>query len=76
MKTLNISISEIEYDKFGLKKENLSFSELLEIIHREIQKNNLHKSVELAQKYGLDKLMMEDINREISEVRRNAKGRH
>jgi predicted CopG family antitoxin len=36
MRTLNISVSDLEYEKFGLKEENLSFSELLDILEREL----------------------------------------
>jgi hypothetical protein len=76
MKTLNISISDLEYNKFGLKNEKLSFSELLEIVNKEMQKLNLRKSVELAEKYGLAKLTTDEINDEIKSVRKNAKNRH
>jgi hypothetical protein len=76
MKTLNISISDLEYNKFGLKNEKLSFSELLEIVNKEMQKLNLRKSVELAEKYGLSKLTADEINDEIISVRKNAKNRH
>ncbi len=76
MKTLNISISELEYNKFGLKNEKLSFSELLEIVNREMQKINLRKSVALAEKYGISKLTSEEINDEITAVRKNAKNRN
>ena len=73
MRTLNISISELEYNKFGLKEDNLSFSELLDIISRENARENLRKSVELAEKYGLSKMTMEEIDEEIKAVRKNAK---
>jgi predicted CopG family antitoxin len=71
MRTLNISVSE--YKKFGLKEERLSFSELLDIIEREITRKKLIKSVELAEKYGLSKMTMADINKEIKAVRKHAK---
>lgn len=76
MRTLNISISDIEYNKFGLKNETLSFSELLEIVHKELQKLNLRKSVELAEKYNLSKLSMDEITDEVKAVRKNAKNRN
>lgn len=76
MRTLNISISDIEYNKFGLKKEKLSFSELLEIVNKELQKLNLKKSVELAEKYNLSKLSMDEITDEVKAVRKNAKNRN
>jgi len=73
MRTLNISISETEYNKFGLKEDKLSFSELLDIVSRKIARENLRKSVQLAEKYGLSKITMEEINKEIKAVRENAK---
>lgn len=73
MRTLNISVSESEYQKFGLTEENLSFAELFDIIEREITRKKLIKSVELAEKYGLSKMTMSDINKEIKAVRQHAK---
>ena len=74
MRTPNISISDIEYNKFGLKNEKMSFSELLEIVNKELQRINLRKSVELAEKYRLSKLSMDEITDEVKVVR-NAKKR-
>jgi hypothetical protein len=74
MKTLNVAISDIEFNKFGLKEENLTFSDLLEIVSKELNKLNLSKSVELADKYGLSNISMEEITNEVRAVRNNAKG--
>lgn len=75
MRTLNISISDSEFKKFGLTKEHLSFTELLAILSQELQKLNLRKTVELSEKYGLSKMTMEEIDEEIKAVRKNAKNR-
>ncbi|GAA4467095.1 hypothetical protein GCM10023093_22350 [Nemorincola caseinilytica] len=69
MRTLNISISELEFNKFGLKKEKLSFSDLLEILSNELSKQNLNDSIELAEKYGLSKMTMDEITKEVNAVR-------
>ena len=61
MRTLSISISELEFNKFGLTDEKLSFSELVEIINKELLKQNLRKSVDLAEKYKLSKMTMSEI---------------
>ena len=45
MKSVNIQISDYEYDQLGLDKDSLSFSELLEIIERKITKQTLEKSI-------------------------------
>jgi hypothetical protein len=73
MRTINISISELEYNKFGLKADKLSFSELIDIISREISRQNLRKSIQLSEKYGLSKMTLADINKEVKAVRKNAK---
>ncbi|HET7119603.1 MAG TPA: hypothetical protein VFI29_24105 [Hanamia sp.] len=73
MRTLNISISELEYNKFGLKEDELSFSELLDIVSREMARQNLRESVELGKKYGFSKISMKEIDQEIKAVRKHAK---
>jgi hypothetical protein len=75
MKTLNISISDVEWQKFGITTDSLTFSEFLELISRELMRQNLNQAVELAEKYGLSSMTMEDINEEVNAVR-NAKNRH
>ncbi len=75
MKTLNISISDVEWQKFGITTDSLTFSEFLELVSRELMRQNLNQAVELAEKYGLSSMTMEDINEEVKAVR-NAKNRH
>ena len=75
MKTLNISISENEYNKFGLKKNSLSFSDFVELVSKELSKQTLNRCLELAEKYGLSKMSMEEISNEVNAVRKNAKNR-
>ncbi len=74
MRTLNISVSDLDCQRFGLKEENLSFSELLDIIEREKIREKLLKSVQIAEKNGLSKMTMDEIDEEIKAVRNNAKG--
>jgi hypothetical protein len=73
MRTINISISDIEFSKFGIKSENLNFTELIELVTKELTRQNLNKSLELAEKYGIAKMTMEDITNEVKAVRGNAK---
>ncbi len=75
MRTLNISISDLELNKFGIKKDNLTFTEFVELISRELMRQNLDKCVELAEKYGLSSMTMDEINEEVKAVR-NAKNCH
>lgn len=76
MRTLNISISDLELDKFGIKKDKISFSEFVDLVSKELSRQTLNKCVELAEKYGLSKLTMEDITKEVKAVRKNAKTRN
>jgi len=73
MRTLNISISEIEYNKFGLKKSKLTFTDFIDIVSRELTRQNLNKCLELADKYGLSKMTMDEITNEVKAVRKNGK---
>ena len=73
MRTLSISISDLEFSKFGLKNEKLSFSELLDMVSNELTKKALQESVELAEKYNLSGLTMDEISKEVKAARGNAK---
>ena len=76
MKTLNISISEIEFNKFKLKNQSLTFSDFIELVSMELSRQNLDKCIELAEKYGLSEMSMEDISKEVKTVRKHAKNHH
>jgi len=73
MRTLNISISDLEFSKFGIKKDNLSFSELLDLISNELTRRALNESVEMAGKYGLSGMTMSEITEEVKASRIDAK---
>lgn len=73
MRTLNISISDNEFHKFGLKQNNLTFSDLIKLIRKELMRENLNKCIELAEKYGLSNMTLDQISEEVKAVRRNAK---
>lgn len=70
MKTLQISISDLEFNKFGLEKDSLTFSEFVELITRELMRQNMDKCLTLAEKYGLSQMTMDEINEEVKAVRR------
>ena len=76
MRTLNVSISDIEYNKFGLKEDKLTFTDFIDIVSKELTRQNLSKCVELADKYGITKMTMDDITNEVKAVRKNAKNRN
>ena len=74
MKTLNISISDIEFNKLGIRKDRLTFSEFVELVKKELMRQNLNKCIELSEKYGLSSMTMDEISEEVKSVR-NAKNR-
>jgi hypothetical protein len=69
MKTLNVAISEVEYNKFGIKTDVLDFSYLVDMIHKELIRQNLNECVTLAAKYGLSSMSMDEITDEVSQAR-------
>ena len=76
MRILNISISDSEYNKFGLKTEKISFSEFIDIVSKEITKQILNRSILFAEKNGLSKMTMGEITKEVKAFRKNAKNNH
>ena len=75
MRTLNISISDLEFNKFGIKKAKLSFTALVELISKELSRQTLNKCIELSEKYGLSKMTLSEISKEVKATRKNAKNR-
>lgn len=69
MKSVNIQISDFEFNQLGLNKSTLTFSELIDIIGKKITKQTLERSIKLADKYGLSKMTMEEIDDEIKAYR-------
>ncbi len=45
MKSVNIQISDFEFNRLGLDKNTLSLSKLIEIIGKKIRKQTLEKSL-------------------------------
>ena len=76
MRTLNISISDLELDKFGIKKDKITFSEFVDLVSKELTRQTLNKCIELAEKYGLASMTMDEITKEVKAVRKHAKNRN
>ena len=75
MRTLNVSISDMEFNNLGIKNENITFTEFIDLVRREVMRNNLNNCLALAEKVGLSSMTINEINEEIKLVR-NAKNRH
>lgn len=72
MRTLNIKISDFEFEQLGLNKSTFSLAEWIDILEKKVAKQTLEKSIRLADQYGLSKMTMEEINEEVTSYR-NAK---
>lgn len=75
MRTISISISDLEYNQFGISKDNLSFNELVSIVNKRVTQQALDRCVKLAEKYKLSQITMDEITEEVKAVR-NAKVNH
>ena len=73
MRTLNVTISDVECSKFGIFNEQMNFTDFIDIVSKELMRQNLNRSVALAEKYGLSSMTMEEITNEVKAVRQNAK---
>jgi hypothetical protein len=73
MKTLSVAISDVEYTKFGITNNVLSFSDFVDMVSKELMKKNIESAIAAADKYGLSSMTMEDITAEVQAVRQNAK---
>jgi hypothetical protein len=76
MKTINVSISELEFNMFGLSSNDLSFSDFLDMIGRELSKQRLEDSIKFAERFRLTETTMDEITKEVNAVRKNAKNSH
>ena len=69
MKTISVSISDLEYNQFGINNDKLSFTEFVDIVNKEITKQTLNRCVQLAEKYQLSRMSMDEINDEVKAIR-------
>ena len=69
MRTVQLKVSETDFLKYNLGNSELKFSDLVELIQREYARQALLECNEIAEKVGLSKMTMEEINAEIKAVR-------
>ena len=69
MKTISVQLSDVEYNTFGLSKDTFYFSEIANLIERQVARQALRRCVELAEKSGLSSMTMDEINAEVNAVR-------
>ncbi len=73
MRTLNISLSEQDYKKYGINSENIRFNKFIDLIKNVIAREALEKCHQIAKQSGLNNISTDEINAEINSIR-GAKG--
>lgn len=69
MRTIQVKVSEADYQKYNLEGPEISFENLVEIIILEYARNALQACNELAKEYGLSDMSHEELEAEIKAVR-------
>ncbi|TAF63568.1 MAG: hypothetical protein EAZ55_13335 [Cytophagales bacterium] len=69
MRTVQIKISETDFQKYNLGSGEMKFTDLVEVIKQEYARQALLECNEIADKVGLSKMTMDEINAEIKAVR-------
>ncbi|HAI77283.1 MAG TPA: hypothetical protein DCM08_13680 [Microscillaceae bacterium] len=69
MRTIQIKVSETDFQKYNLGDEDIKFTDLVEAIHREYARQALLACNEIAEKVGLSNMSMDEINAEIKATR-------
>lgn len=65
MPTLQIEVSETDFQKYNLGSEEIKFADLVDLISREYARKALLQCNEIAEQQGFSKLTLDEINVEI-----------
>jgi len=69
MRTISIKMSDMEYNAYGLPKNDFYFSEIVDLIERQVAREALRRTVEIAEQNNISAMTMDEINAEINTVR-------
>ena len=69
MQTIQIKISNSDFQKYNLGNREIKFTDLVDLISKEYARKALLECNEIAEKEGLSKMTMDEINAEIKAVR-------
>jgi hypothetical protein len=69
MQTLTISIPDTDYAQWGIAGSAYAFSDFVELVRKKMMRKNLDECVELAEKYGLSSMTMDEIDEEVRAAR-------
>ncbi len=69
---ISVNINENDFKRFGLNSSKINWDDLVKIIKTELSMEALTKCKIISERMGLSKISLEEINKEIENVR-NAK---
>jgi len=69
MRTLQIKVSETDFQKYNLGSKEIKFTDLVDLISNEYARTALLECNEIAKQQGLSKMTIDEINAEIKAVR-------
>lgn len=69
MRTVQVRVSETDFQKYNFESDEIKFTDLVELISREYAKQALLECNEIALQVGLSTMTIDEINAEIEAVR-------
>jgi len=69
MRTLQVKVSETDFQKYNLENDKIKFTDLVNLISLEYARTALLECNKIAGEKGLSKLTIDEINAEIKAVR-------
>ena len=69
MRTVQIKVSETDFQKYKLVSGEIKFTDLVEMISQEYAREALLECNEIAKQVGLSNMTIDEINAEIKAVR-------
>jgi len=73
MRNIQLKISESDFQKYKLDKEEIKFTDLVEKISLEYARKAVLQCNQIAKEKGLSEMTLEEINAEINAVRNRKK---
>lgn len=69
MQTIKLKISDTDFQRYKFEGQEIKFTDLVDKISLEYARQSLLECNEIAEKAGLSKMTLDDINAEIKAVR-------
>jgi CRISPR/Cas system CMR-associated protein Cmr3 (group 5 of RAMP superfamily) len=69
MQTIQIKISNTDFQKYNLESTEIKFTDLVDLISREYARKALLECNKIVKQEGLSEMTMDEINAEINAVR-------